>query len=549
MYDIILFQNRNLSKQELILKFFYLIDPNQIVKEFDEHSIPKDNSDLNMIDNFFHTVFEKIYRASSIYDRYLDPAYNAHESFFGEPGCTSRSNVDYGAYTARLEHMRVFLKLSLRNHCITQGFFNSLSEKNSDKYTLLSATYEEFLRSGYFANPTYKKEDYDKVDSDQGIYQKYNAKYKALKKSGEDSFLWRVLADSSLHMNRFMPSKNKPFKFKAPLVYKHWIYCFFMNVEIATLSKHIKNQSKNTYKFYEDIYKYFRLEEKQLKHPLDQFILHTMAEYYLGFSTVSYINRLMGKIRKSSLNEDSFLKRYRGQILESTLNRLSNCPMPYARHLFFAYALEALRYNENVECKFLSHTPDVAMSRSPMNTPFTEEERNALGLRLLPRFFNTLNHITLPVLSSLWSIVLEKLIDNKELLFELYKTYVRSHIALLTADFSTLSFDDMADCCSDKRANIPSNDIHHSFSLNALEEKLNREISSEAPLFTERIFHQKDLSSMICDFLRTSQECSEPPYITKLFQTEQTTTIQASEVDLFRFNRAKNIFDLFSSKW
>lgn len=549
MYDITLLHEKNMEVQELILKYFYLIDPAQTIDDLSKYPVPKDSNDTSAIDDLFHTIFEKIYRASALYDRYLDPTYNSHESFFGEPGCTSNSDVDYHAYTARLGHMRALLKLSLRNHCITQGFFNCLSRKNSGAYKFLSGKYDKFLQSGYFSAPEYKKEDYDKVDSDNSIYQTYNGRFHALKKQGEDSFIWKVLVDSSLHMNGSMPSDDARFRFKVPLVYKHWIHSFFKDTEISTLSKHVKKKRKDTYKFYTAVYDILRSEENKLEHPLDKFVFHTMSEYYLGFSTLSYINRLMGRIKRPSSSEDAYLKRYRGQILESTLNRLSKCPMPYARHLFFMYALEALRYNENVECKFLSSSPEIGMKRSPMKTPFTDEERDALGLRLIPRFFNTLDHITLPILSSLWMIVSEKLIDDKEFLFELYKTYVTSHDRSLTADLSTLSFDEMADCCSEKRPNDPPDDICASFSLNALEDKLSLKNSSASALFADKIFHQKDLSAMICDFLRMSQDHSDSPYVYKLFQTELTDTDPKYELDFFRFNRADNIFRLFSSKW
>lgn len=549
MYETLLLRERSMEKQELILKYFYMIDPAQIINELAEYPIPKDTSDTIAIDDLFHTIFEKIYRASALYDRYLDPTYNSFDSFFGEPGCTSSSVVNYHRYTARLEHMRVFLKLSLRDHCITQGFFNSLSKKNSDEHVFLTGTYDEFLHSGYFSDPKYKKEDYEKVDSDSGIHQAYHSKFNALKKLGEDSFIWRVLVDSSLCMNGTMPSDAPRFRFKVPLVYKQWIHSFFMNPEMTTLSRHLKKKSKNTSGFYAAIYEDLRSEENRSEHPLDKFVFHTMSEYYLGFSTLSYINSLMGKIQNPSSDEDAHLKRYRGQILESTLNRLSHCPMPYARHLFFAYALEALRYNENVECKFLSSAPGIGMKRSSMTTPFTDEERDALGLRLIPRFFNTLDHITLPILSSLWRVVSERFIEDKELLFELYKTYVASHDRLLTADLSTLSFEDMADCCSEKRLAAPQNDICSSFSLAILEQKLGSKDSSRSTPFADKVFHQKKLSSMICDFLKMSQDRSDSPYIYKLFQTGQTDTAQKYELDLFRFNRANNIFKLFSSKW
>ena len=89
MYETQLLREGSMERQELILKYFYMIDPAQIINQLAEHPIPKDTSDTKTIDDFFHTIFEKIYRASTLYDRYLDPTYNSFDSFFGEPGCTS----------------------------------------------------------------------------------------------------------------------------------------------------------------------------------------------------------------------------------------------------------------------------------------------------------------------------------------------------------------------------------------------------------------------------------------------------------------------------
>lgn len=547
MYKYILLQEEDRLRQEQILRFFYLLDPQKIVEGFPQLSLPKDPGNIYQVSRFFHFIFEKIYTAASIYNRYTDPRYVTSSNFFGEPGCTSDSMKGISSYIERLEHMRTFLKLSLRNHCITQGFFNSLSQKNSTDHVILSAVTEKFLETGYFENPEYEENAYEKIPSDSHRHQYYNSKFKSLKKLGADSFSWKVLVDSSMGMNpREIPDKGR-FNFKVPLTYKHWIHSFFTNINIGTLSRHIQGAPGNAVNAYKEIYKNLQSKEKKYQKSIDKFIFHTMSEYYLGFSTIFYIDRLLGRIKTPSSNEDVHLRRYQGEILLSILKRLSYIQMPYARHLFFDYALEALRYNKEVECKFLAHPPEVMISRSLMRTPLTKEEINALGLRLIPKFFNTLNDMTIPILSCLWRIILGKLINDNDFLFELYKTYVGSYDKLLTADFTTLSFDDMADCCSKNRIDIPEDDITASFSLDVLMEKIDHIDSPSPGLFVNTVRSKKDYSSMICDFLRMSQEPSGPTDISRLFQIEGKK--YGSQLDLFHYNRAKNIFDLFSSRW
>lgn len=52
-------------------------------------------------------------------------------------------------------------------------------------------------------------------------------------------------------------------------------------------------------------------------------------------------------------NTYEFLNKYKGNAFESLLTSLSNCPLVYHRHLFFEYALKALKGNDKFETHYL----------------------------------------------------------------------------------------------------------------------------------------------------------------------------------------------------
>lgn len=130
--EFILLNEKDINKQDDILKYFYLIDSDQIIADLNSSFSNKkiDSSNDSLIDNLFHTTFEKIYEYSLLYNEYINPDNFTYSAFFGEPGLTSGSSGSNPeleekcrSYRKTLECFQIFLKLFLRNHCITQGFF------------------------------------------------------------------------------------------------------------------------------------------------------------------------------------------------------------------------------------------------------------------------------------------------------------------------------------------------------------------------------------------------------------------------------------------
>lgn len=557
---IFLLNEENIEEQDKILKYFYLVDSDSIVKELEsKFSI---NAGSNSItEAFLHTVFENIFTSSSLYNDYLNPDLFFASAFFGEPGRKLSGDVQSDPllipYSNNLRCLLTFLKLSLRNYCITQGFFYSLYQSRFPKdgakkeaTRSLSAKNDLFLKPGYFENPDGKNNGTEEAQSAQF----YNSKFKSFKNLGDSNFLERILKDCHCNIDSSTLDKSKEKLstiIEVPLIYKHWIYFIFHNDNVKNISRNLTKKSLNVLlNHYKNLFTDFQNSEATFEQKCDRFIFHTLSEYYFGFSTINYADTLLKQVQNPS-KEHEYLKWYSGEILDNILAQLSHCPMPYTRHLFLSYAFAALRYNEDVKCDYLSLHANEAFRFFTVGTASSVEISSAKGLELIPQYFNTLNNITLPILSSLWNIVMNKLIPTNDLLMNYYKTYIESHYELLTSNFSSFlenEIEEMRDCCFKKGYGSCMNNIDTSSFLGVLMEKLrndNGTPSGTAEEFPLSLKHHRDLPKIIYSFFTHEPDRNSALHaLSNLYQKPNNGPFD-KEREQFRRNRAINIFDLF----
>lgn len=550
IYRTTLLNHKDLDEQDKILKYFYLIDSEPIVKSLAE-IVSSTSSDINNASNLFHTAFDQIFEASALYNQFTSPENITYSGFFGEPGCNTAEPI-VTEHSKNLRSLSVFLKLALRNYCITEGFFSALTKNTDDSsYVRLSAPYDGFLNSGYYANPKFDKNNYKTLDSDSKSYQFYNSKWHSLRKLGKDSLLWYVLTDCSEGNDGVLEREHKKndinliqyprFDFKVPIVFKFPIYTYFTENKIYQLSRKLKSNSKNILKLYSDIKSNLKEKENTLNIDTDKFIYRTLSEHYFGFSYISYINDLLTKIYSSQTGQQNHLIKYKGDILENILTNLSQCPLTYSRQFFLSYALEALRYNNDVSCNYLRNPPSTTVYRSPLETTITDNELTARGLVLITKYFNTLNNITLPLLSSLWQVVFYKLFQKKELknniLLDYYRLYIDNYYSLLTADFTSLPINKINAYCSK---------LDYSLSLELLMKELNDNVTQGSKNLSNRT-SPDILNDIIHNFLLYPKNHPCPLSDTlDLFSYASPGEDYDLQRNNFRYKRAKNTFDLFS---
>lgn len=550
-----LLNEEDIHEQDKILKYFYLIDSDQIVAELKKQfSIKSELLHDNLPANYlFHITFEKIYKYSSFYNQYITPENYTYSAFFGEPGFSpnaSNSNPELKKkqklIIENLKCFQIFLKLFLRNHCITQGFFYNLSQKDASSISL-TAKYDTFLQLGYFDNPIDRK---NTSDDDTISAQAYNSKFKFFKDLEKSAFLKKLLEDCHCKIKiDNTPTSGKRIlctDIKVPVIYKHWIHFIFNESYIKNISRNISNRKPDLLPGnYKNVFDEFKHALQKFPQKCDQFIFHTLGENFFGFSTINYINILLNQIH-SSPSEYDYLKRYDGKILENILKQLTYCPMSYTRHLFLSYAFEALRYNEDVECKYLHHRGHV-ISITPTKATYSEQTLSSRGLILITEFFNTINNITLPVLSSLWIIVINKLIKDNDMLMEYYKSYIDAHYELLTADFTSLlknELYEMRKCCTKKAIVKCTTDISTEFSLENLMKQscCAKDALQEKDIFSVPL--DKSLSDILYAFLQPDSK-SQLQALSNVYQHVSSGDAYELQRENFQHDRAKAIFEYF----
>ena len=452
-----MFRGKSLCEQEYILKYFYLIDPKSLSDSVQKKLNIKDGFDLNSPEGtelFFHTIFDQLYAYAYQYLKFI-PTNGFKDSFFGEPIRTPDGSVHKD-----LTAFAFLLRLSLYNYCITEGFFYYLEKEyctnlNNDFSKLRSAN-EAFLKTGFFARP-YKYSDKDSpIAADDPRPQRWNALYKSFRKQEKNSLLFTIAHDF------FKYETNSEKFFSIPNIYKFPLSTYFTCHNLYSFSKNSVSSScgtlRSTGKLYNSLHQ--ALITHSGKHTAltktDIFIYQTMNERYFGFSTVSYISKILNKLYESGKNTYEFLNKYKGNAFESLLTSLSNCPLVYHRHLFFEYALKALKGNDKFETHYLKDPSSFSQS-APLK-PLTDVEQTSKGLILIEQYFHVLNSMVLPMISALFKTTLSHLeplvlanpnsstmpdcsvSSNPCKLTTYFKMYIDNHFSLLTTDFIDLNY-------------------------------------------------------------------------------------------------------------
>lgn len=137
--------NTSIEEKKYRLKYLYLIDVDKAIKESNEYK----NHDSTKKTALFHHIFETIFKASSMYNKFLDDQNPYNDNFLGIP------QSDDKLYKKRL----TLLKLCLRNHCMLYGLLSSLCKEHNDTdYSYLTAPYDIWNKTGYYEsrNMTFK---------------------------------------------------------------------------------------------------------------------------------------------------------------------------------------------------------------------------------------------------------------------------------------------------------------------------------------------------------------------------------------------------------
>lgn len=521
------------TEKDFKLKYFYFINPETVIESIEnseefEKFIAKPD-ELANIEKFFHRTFSTIFDSASEYTKFLEPTTIMHSSFF------SSNTYDLTVSMASL------LKLSLRNHCIMHGFFNSLNHLD---YVSISARNSYLNSVGYFESSENEEESY-KIDSNLSIYQQYTNYYKRL--SPED-YSYQLL----YLFGEKVDTTGKGFHFQLPRNFKEFGDYLMTESYVKTVNKNLLQQHTRIIFNYDNLY-YSTKEfiQNRLTNNADRLLFSFPMEYCYCFSTINSMKQFLTTINQSTIQENLSLKDLEGQVLLNIISDLPRCRLVYSRHFFLKYACNAVLHSSVSKSPYLEINPDNIVSHNP--DPQKIQNKNLLvntGLSNIEKFIQTINNFTIPILEDLWTVCFNHIkqdLQNIDL-SRIYKKYIDKNYDILTSDFTLLSNEQIKSCSS--LSNIKSINcdtyIGPRFSLNSLRQELmqaqNMQVQNLNNINTMPLYVKKSLIQILHSSLNIDKINS--PYNDNMIY--EIINSNASDVYnySFKINHIRSLIDL-----
>lgn len=418
----------NINEKEYFLKYFYLIDSEQLISSIVSTDIYKNycNNPTEFCSEFFHTLFSKILNASSTYT-----------SFVYSP--------DTFNYPSRNENIHILNGLScltrivLRNHCIMHGFISSLQLSQEYQPIKISGKYDKKNRKGLFSA---KLENNSNIKSYDTIHQIYTMNKKRFNKN--------PLNYSYKIMRRYSADCNNGF-LVAPAFAANW-FCFLYNEsQVYTFDKNIANYTKTSSRYplikcYNELYERCLdwISSNQLCQEDILLFVQAMETFY-GFSFFHSTAKLLNKIHSSSSDFASMtLKDLESETLLFNFQQAAQLPVTYNRHIFIEYAIHAVLSSRHLK-DMVTPAKERSLFSAIPTEPSSKNQLTLSGLSLIENYLQRLKYIAIPLLQDLWEVVIYKL-NNKYLTssqlniqLDTYRSYIHKNYHLLTNDYAGMS--------------------------------------------------------------------------------------------------------------
>lgn len=378
----------NIDTVSAQLKYFFLIDIDQIIQNITSElpkKIPPETSDYNSI---FTPIFNNILNSTKLYSSMLSSDIMIHKSFF------SRSYQNPSLLS--------LLKNVIKNNLILHSCFATI---NADGFLIdVTAKTTNTLSSGFdIANEEELKVTYVRGETNSqqfGRRKKKTQKTTLPKKVIEFLFeecTWSTIKTRNQFASlcNFLITNNKDQVSKFDRAYH-------------------SDPHRNLYGIYQKLYTDYHKQQLNLKpYKLSRLFFCLQMNTIYGLDSAFYITKYLNCIRDMSNSETKFtLKKLEGQQLIDIMKQLYDMPLYYNKHIFLEYAFQAIENSPDLLSQYLERSPDVAARTLDIGS-VTTSQKTERAIKLLKNFFYILNNITLPILVSLWSIIIDQLIKEE----------------------------------------------------------------------------------------------------------------------------------------
>lgn len=188
------------------------------------------------------------------------------------------------------------------------------------------------------------------------------------------------------------------------------------------------NNHKNISYIYNKLWNCYLDQLKQYSKTIDKIIFESEINAIFGFSFFNSVFKTIEQIHNTSVSKEKNLKDLEGQLFNNIILQSARLPLFFNKELFLKYACIAFLYAPQIDYSYFEQSAKYGMFR--IDSSASKEQQVIVCLDLMRKFFQILYSVTIPVLYSLWEVVIYELRQKKlplSLNMDIYINYLSNN--------------------------------------------------------------------------------------------------------------------------
>lgn len=394
------------------LQYFYLINVDQIVDSIIKIISGKNADSTDLLEIIFKQVFQEVSQRASRYGSILN--IDSFPTFFNE----DRSNH-------QIRGIFQLMYLALQNNCVLNAFFHELALNSSG--IEITGKNEPQIKNSIMdlIHGSDWKNERGAVDS-----QFFQNRKKSFM-SHKDIYTAKIL--------KYMNAANLPNADSLPINCLQYLAStanfLFTEHTCTSFSNSLKND-KNVIVKYNELWNTFQEQQNCYAAGIDKLIFESEINAIFGFSFWASILKYVDEIHITNLSDEKNLKDLDGQPFFEIILQASNLSLFFNKEIFLKYACYAFLNSHNLDYSYFDESANAVMTRTA--APLSKQQQILNGLNLMCRFFQILDAIVIPLIYSLWEVIIYE-INQKEknvlVNMDVYENYLSCNYASINYNY------------------------------------------------------------------------------------------------------------------
>ena len=465
------------------LESFYFIPVDRIVTAIMNDPATQ-NADASVL---LETAFKHVFEGAAHYYDFI--VSSSIHTFFNEmPGSKQRLGLCQLIYS------------SLQNNCILNAFFNELACKS--KPVDISGKNQPLFEK-HIINAMFSAQSINHLKGEVNSQFFNNRKNIFRKGINDGTYINSILQSLNIPDNtQIEPLPIRTLSYLAPASF------FLFTEDVCTKFSYSLMNNTNI------LDKYYNLAEKYYEHkeaydsPVDRLIFEAEAEAIWGFSFFMSICSDIEDIHNMPLSAEKNLKDLEGQLFINIISQVASLPLFFDKKLFYKYICHAFLSKNIDNSYFEEYAKDVA---TMIHNPHSKFQQVSTGLELMHNFLRILSSSSIPMLYSLWKVVIHELIEKglftEPEIRDVYQDYLTANYSVVTYDYGQFTDEEISKWGSgyhnpEKRINTEylREHIHENKKINADTNAISR-----TSKYTNEVMQQLLLSYCRIDSLKENR--------------------------------------------